>query len=200
MQFTAGYGYQFSNRFSARIQAGFLTKPYEGLIVNSLEAFGMDKYLGRVIKKAFRNGTVLGLGGNYHFRKNYIALTGKYIHLKGGGITPADALSVYFAQDFSNFDPAGLPAFEFSMQSNLLNIGALYGRQFQLRNPRLSINAEAGLSKIVASQNSFHSNRSLVDQSAFGQNVYKELDKEIRKNYWKYGFIPTVSLYLIYHL
>jgi hypothetical protein len=107
---------------------------------------------------------------------------------------------VYFKQDFSSFDPTGLPAFEFSMQSNLVNIGALYGREFRLPNPRLSINIEAGLSKIVASKNSFYSNRPLVDGSAFGQSLYKELDKEMRKDYWKYGFIPTISFYLLYHL
>jgi hypothetical protein len=55
LQFTLGYDYRFTNRFSSRIQAGLLTKPYEGLIVNSLEAFGMDKYLSRVIKKAFKS-------------------------------------------------------------------------------------------------------------------------------------------------
>jgi hypothetical protein len=54
LQNTIGYGYQFSDRFSARAQVGILTKPYDGLIINSLEAFGLDKYLGKVIKKAFK--------------------------------------------------------------------------------------------------------------------------------------------------
>lgn len=200
LQFTVGYDYQISNQFSVRAQAGFLTRPYQGLIVNSLETFGLDKLLGRVIKKAFRTGTVLSIGSDYHFGKNYVGISGQYIHLKGGGITPADALSVYFKKDFSDFDLTGLPVFEFSMQSDILNIGALFGHEFQLHNPNFSINTEAGLSKIVASQNSFSSNRSLIDATAFGQNIYNELDKEMRTAYWKYGFIPTIGIYLVYHL
>ena len=200
LQFTAGYQYQVSVHFSARAQAGILTRPYQGLIVNSLEAFGLDKNLGRVIKKAFRTGTLLGIGTNYHFGKNYIGVAGKYIHLKGGGITPADALSVYFKQDFSGFDPTGLPAFEFNMQSDIFNIDALFGHEFQLQHPRLSINAEFSLSKIIASQNNFYSNRSLIDGTAFARNIYKQLDKEIQSAFWKYGVIPTISVYLVYHL
>lgn len=200
LQFTAGYGYQISNRISARAQAGFLTKPYSGFIVDAMEAFGLDKYLAGVIKKAFRNGTLLEAGANYHFGKNYVGLYGQYIHLKGGGITPADALSVYFKKDFSNFDIAALPVFEFSMQSNIANAGALFGHQFNLRNPHFSINLEAGLSKIVASKNDFSSNRPLIDRTAFAKNLYKELDQEMKTAYRKHGFIPTINFYLVYQL
>ena len=145
-------------------------------------------------------GTLLGIGSNYRFGKNYAGISGQYIHLKGGGITPADALSVYFNQDFSSFDPTGLPAFEFNMQSDILNINALYGHEFQLHNPSLSINTEVGLSKITASKNGFSSNRSLVDGTAFARNIYKQIDKEMRTSFWKYGFIPTISVYLVYRL
>lgn len=165
-----------------------------------MEAFGMDKYLAGVIKKAFKSGAVIGIGPNYHFGKNYIGVYGQYIHLKGGGITPADALSVYFKKDFTGFDVMGLPVFNFQMQSNMVNLGALVGRQFQLRNPRLSINAELGLSKIIASKNSFSSNRTLIDQTTSAQNLYKEIDTKMRDAYWKYGFIPSINLYLVYFL
>jgi hypothetical protein len=200
VQFTAGYGYRFSDRMSARAQAGFITKPYSGFIVSAMKAFGMDKYLAQVIKKAFQSGAVYGVSPNYHFGRNYVGIYGQYMHLKGGGITPADALSVYLKKDFTQFDVLGLPVFEFSMQSNMVNAGVLFGRQFRLHNPRLSINGEAGLSKIVTSKNSFSSNRSLIDRTAFAQKMYKEIDKEMQDAYWKYGFIPTINLYLVYHL
>lgn len=200
LQFTAGYIYRISNHFSIKAQGGFLTQPYDGLIVNSLEAFGLDKNLGRVIKKAFRTGSLMGIGLDYHFGKNYAGISGQYVHLKGGGITPADALSVYFNQDFSSFDPTGLPAFEFNMQSDILNVNAMFGHEFQLPNPHLSINTEIGLSKIVNSKNYFSSNRPLVDGTAFARNIYNQLDKEMRTAFWKYGFIPTVSIYLVYRL
>lgn len=200
VQFTAGYSYRFSNRWSVQAQAGFITKPYSGFIADAMQAFGMDKYLARVIKKAFKSGAVAGIGPNYHFGKNYIGVYGQYMHLTGGGITPGDALSVYFKKDFTRFDVTGLPVFEFQMQSNLVTLGALFGRRFQLRNPRLSINGEVGFSKIVASENGFSSNRTLIDQTAPAQNLYKEINTEMRDAYWKYGFIPTVNLYLVYSL
>lgn len=200
LQITAGYEYRFSNRLSARVQAGYINKPYSGYIVNAMEAFGMDKYLARVIKKAFKSGSVISVGPNYHFGKNYVGLYGQYIHLKGRGITPADAFSLYFKKDFTQFNVSGLPTFEFSMQSNILNAGALFGHMFQLRDPRFSINGEAGFSKIVASKNKFSTNRTLIDQTAFARNLYSEIDQEMRDAYWKYGFIPTINVYLIYHL
>jgi hypothetical protein len=165
-----------------------------------MEAFGLDKYLGRVIKKAFKTGTVFGVGPNYHFGNNYVGVYGQYMHLRGGGITPADALSIYFKKDFTEFDVTGLPVFEFSMQSNIINAGALFGHRFQFKNPRFSLNGEVGLSKIVASKNTFASNRPLIDQTSFARNIYTEIDDEMQKAYWKHGFIPTINLYLVCRL
>lgn len=200
LQFTAGYEHRLSSKWSTRVQAGFVTKPYSGFIVDAMEAYGMDKYLSRVIRKSFQSGVVFGLGPNFHFGKNYLGLTGQYMRLKAGGITPADALSIHFQRDFSQFDLNALPAFEFTMQSNIINAGLLFGRQFLLRNPRFAINAEAGIAKIIASKNSFSSNRPVVDQTGFAANLYKELDQEMRSAYWKHGFIPTINLYLVYRL
>ena len=200
LQFTAGYAYHFNDRFSGRVQAGFITKPYSGFIVDALEAFGLDKYLSRVIKKAFSSGTVLGVGPNYHFGKNYVGVYAQYIKLKGGGISPADALSIYFKKDFTSFDVNALPSFQFSMQSNILNTGLLFGHQFQLSNPQFSINGEAGFSKIITSKNSFASNRTLIDATAFARNMYKEIDNEMQSAYWKHGFIPTINIYLVYRI
>jgi hypothetical protein len=200
LQFTAGYGYRFSNRLSAQVQAGLITKPYSGFMVDAMETFGMDKYLARVIRKAFQNGVVFGVGPNLHFGNNYVGVYGQYMRLQGGGITPADALSIYFKKDFSAFDVNGLPVFEFTMQSNAVNAGALFGHRFPFRNPRLAMHGEVSLSKIVASKNSFSSNRTIVDRTAFARNIYAEIDEEMQKAYWKYGFIPTLNLYLVYRL
>lgn len=200
LQFTAGYAYRLNSQLSARIQAGIISKPYSGFIVDAMEAYGMDRYLGRVIRKSFQGGAVLGLGPNYHFGKNYVGVYAQYMRLNAGGITPADALSIHFEKDFSQFDLLSLPAFTFTMQSNLFNAGILAGRSFSLRNPRCAINAELGLSKVLASGNSFASNRNLVDQTRFAANLYRELDEEMRGAFWRHGLIPTLNLYFVYHL
>ncbi len=200
VDFTAGYSYQFNDRYSAAAHVGFITKPYSSFLINAMQTFGMDENLGKVIKKAFRTGGVYGIGPTYHFKKTHVGVFGQYMHLKGGGITPADALSVYFKKDFTPLNVNSLPAFEFSMQSNLVNVGALFGYVFQLRNPRLSINSEASLSKIIGSKNTFSSNRTLIDRTAFVQNIYREIDDEMRDAFIKYGFIPSLNLYLVYHL
>ena len=200
LQYTAGYAYQFNNRFSARAQVGVLTKPYDQYIVRLMEAFGMEKNLGRVIERSFRSGTLLGLGVNYHAGKNYAGLSGQYINLRGAGITPADGLGIFFKQDFSGFGLSSLPAFEFTMQSNLFNLGVLYGRQIPLPNPRWRIDAEVGVAKVVASGNTFASNRPLIDRTGLTQGLYRELDRQLKKSYWQYGWLPTVSVYLVYQL
>lgn len=200
VQFTAGYEQGVGARLSARIQAGFISKPYSGFIVDAMQAFGMDEYLARVIKKAFQSGSVFSIGPNYHFGKNYVGVYGQYMHLKGGGITPGDALSVYFKKDFNQFDITGLPLFQFSMQSNIVNAGALFGHTFQLRNPRLCVNGEVGFSKIVASKNTFTSNRTIVDQTSFAKNLFREIDQGMRDAYVKYGYVPTINAYLVFRL
>lgn len=200
VQFTAGFEQGFGARLSVRLQGGFISKPYSGFIVDAMRAFGMNEYLAKVIKKAFQSGSVFSIGPNYHFGKNYAGVYGQYMHLEGGGITPADALSVYFKKDFSQFDVTGLPVFQFSMQSNLVNVGALFGHKFQLGSPRLSINGEVGFTKIVASKNTFSSNRAIVDRTGLARNLYSEIDQSMRKDYVKYGYIPSINAYLVFRL
>jgi hypothetical protein len=200
LQYAVGYSYRFSNHFSARLQVGVLTKPYDRFIRSSMEAFGLDKELGRVIAKSFRGGTLLGTGVNYHFRKSYAGLFGQYVHLQSGGVTPADALGIYFKRDFSGFDPQGLPTFAFSMQSKLYQLGALYGRQFYLTNPRWRIDAELSLAKVITSRSSFSSNRPAVDRTGLAKSLYQVLDREVGKAYQQHGWLPTINMYLVYQL
>lgn len=200
LQYTAGYAFRFSDRLSARAQAGILTKPYDRYILSSMEAFGLNEQLSRVIEKSFQGGTFLGLGANYHFGKNYTGLHGQYLHLRSGGVTPADALAIYFNQDFSSFDPRALPDFEFSMQSNMFLLGALVGRQFQLSHPRWRVDGEVSLAKIIGSNSTFASNRAAVDRTALAQSLYSVLDQQVGDAYRKHGWLPTVNVYLVYQL
>jgi hypothetical protein len=200
LQYTTGYAYRFSRYFSARLHVGVLTKPYDRFIRSSMETFGMDQELSQVIAKSFRGGTLLGTGANYHFGKSYAGIYGQYIHLRSGGVTPADALGIYFKQDFSGFDPRGLPAFAFSMQSNLLQLGALYGRQFQFRSPRWRMDAELSVAKVVTSRSTFSSNRPGVDRTGLAKTLYQYLDREVGQAYQKHGWLPTINVYLVYQL
>ena len=200
LQYTAGYAYRFSNRLSGRVQLGVLTKPYDQFIRNAMEAFGLDQELGRVIEKSFRGGTLLGAGANYHFGKNYAGVYGQYLHLRSGGVSPADALGIYFKQDFSGFDPRGVPNFVFSMQSNLFQVGALYGRQFQLPHPRWRVDAELSLAKVVASKSTFASNRPIIDRTGLAQSLYQTLNREVGAAYRQHGWLPTINVYLVYQL
>ncbi|RDC58824.1 hypothetical protein [Adhaeribacter pallidiroseus] len=200
LQYNVGYSYRFPHRFAARLQVGVLTKPYDRFIRSSMEAFGLDKELGRVIAKSFRGGTLLSLSANYHFPKSYTGLYGQYIHLQSGGVTPADALGIYFKRDFSGFDPQGLPAFAFAMQSNLYLLGALYGRQFPLPNPRWRIDGELSLAKVITSSSSFSSNRPGIDRTVLAKGLYQVLDREVGAAYQQHGWLPTLNVYLVYQL
>jgi hypothetical protein len=138
------------------------------------------------------------LGGNYHFGKNYIGLFGQYARLKGS-ISLENAASAYFNTDLSFLSPFGISLLEVSAKSNITNIGLLYGRRFILPNPRFEILAEAGFAKIIGSNNQFSSNQRLVEQIPLVRQLYRNLEGDFSDAYRKYGYVPTINVYLNYH-
>ncbi len=138
------------------------------------------------------------LGGNYHFGKNYVGIYGQYANLKGEA-SLQDAASAYFNRDLSFLSPFGINILEISAVSNLTNLGLLYGRRFVLPDPRFEILAEAGFAKIIGSSNSFSTNQALIERVPLVQQLYRNLDYDFSQAYRKYGYLPTINVYITYH-
>lgn len=198
LQYTLGFNYPFSPVISARAQVGLLTKPYDRMMLGIMENFGLEKNLGRLIEKSLDHGLMFTLGGNYHIGKNYIGIFGQHARLKGD-ISLENAAIAYFDSDLSFLSPFGMSLLEVSARSNIYNVGILYGRKIILPNPRFEILAEAGIAKVLLSKNYFSTNQRLVEQLPLVKQVYRNMDRDFQEAYLRYGYIPTINLYLNYH-
>jgi hypothetical protein len=198
LQYSIGINYHFSPVISARAQFGLLTKPYDRMVLAIMEQFGLEKSINRIIERSLNNGLMYTLGGNYHFGKNYVGIYGQHARLSGN-ISLEDAASAYFSRDLSFLSPFGVSLLEISAKSNLYNAGLLYGRRFTLSNPKFEILAEAGIAKILGSNNQFSTNQRLLEQVPLVKQLYRNLDSDFASAYRRYGYLPTLNIYLNYH-
>jgi hypothetical protein len=198
LQYSIGVNYHFSPVISARAQFGLLTKPYDRMVLATMEQFGLEKSLSRLIERSLNNGLMYTLGGNYHFGKNYVGIYGQYARLSGN-ISLEDAASAYFDRDLSFLSPFGVSLLELSVKSNINNIGLMYGRRFVLPNPRFEILAEAGIAKVIGSNNQFSTNQRLLEQVPLVRQLYNNLGADFANAYRRYGYLPSLNVYINYH-
>jgi hypothetical protein len=201
LQFTAGYQYQLHPLVSLRLQAGVMTHPLDKIFLYSMEQSGLKKELSNIIKESFDIGYLATGGLNFHYRKYYLGLNGQYVHLRGEGRL-TEALYTYYKKDLppipAEFQPL-LDGLQLKWQSHIWNSGILIGRKFLLPNPRLAIHTELGLTRTFSSTHSFASNNSFLDQTTLADEIYTRLDYEFKEAFRKYGYYPSVNLYVFYN-
>lgn len=201
LNYTAGYRFQFSRRLSVQAEGGLIAAPFDTYTLKTLKAFGLDPTLRNTLDRSFRQGSSVSVGINIHAHSPwYGGVYGQYIHLVADPIIPADALGVYFKQNFSGFGLFDSPSFSFTMQSNLWVAGLRVGRVLRISDSRFGLNLEASLGKIVATRNTFSSNRSVVDGLGVTQRLYDNLNTEVDTKLRKNGFLPTLNVLLIYRI
>ncbi|MBC3788827.1 hypothetical protein [Spirosoma utsteinense] len=201
LNYTVGYRFQPSRRLSVQVQGGLIAAPFDRYTLRTLKTFGLNANLSRIIEQSFRQGSSLSLGVNLHANSPwYAGLFGQYVHFSAGPITPADGLGIYFKQDFSGFGLLNSPAFVFTLQSNWWIGGLRIGRSFTFKESRFGLNTEVSLGKILATRNTFSSNRSLVDGLGVTQRLYSSLDNEIDAKLRRNGLLPTLNALLTYRL
>jgi hypothetical protein len=201
LQFTAGYQYQLHPVVSLRLQGGVMTHPLDKIFLYSMEQSGLDKELSTIIKESFDVGYLATGGINFHYRKYYLGLNGQYAHLRGEGRL-TDALYTYYKKDLppipAEFQPL-LDGLQLQWQSNIWNAGLLIGRKFVLPNPRLAIHTEIGFTKTFTSASKFTSNNEFLNQTTLADEIYLRLDQEFKEAFRKYGYYPSINVYLFYN-
>jgi hypothetical protein len=200
VQFTAGYQYNATDRFAIRGQFGVLTPPYDKIILKSMEMFGFDKKLSTALDEAFRSGLVGTLAPQLRFGNHSVVLQGQYVNLSGS-ITLQRAAELYLDRDLPDlsgipFLPAVMPTL--TTRSNLFMLGLGYGWRLSPPDSRVSLQLEAGFSKILASDSRFSSNLGILDNTALAQGVYGQMKNRLRDSYRQYGYIPSIGAYLVY--
>ena len=192
LQYALQYEMRAGNRFSVNAQFGVLTNPHNDVILFTLESFGVDEKTISLIENAFQFGLVVDLGGNYHFEKNYLGVYGQWINLTAAD-TPFELVESYFGISFPT--PPFLPGFipEVSLQSELFQLGLLYGRRFSFKNyPAIEIHAEFAVSKNLASRSKLSSDNVEMDF------VNNQVDNELDDIFSNYAYIPTINIFFVY--
>lgn len=197
LQYKVGYEYKPVRNFSAELQFGLLTKPYDNIILKVIEGFVIDDEFIEIIDESFKFGGIFTIQPKFHFRKSYAGIYGQLIRLNASN-TSTELLSSYFNKDFSIL--GNMQSLELTLQSNLYQLGLLYGRSFQLNNPHFSFALEFGVSMNINSKNSFSSNRPYLDQTKPAKQLYSELDDELSMLFKQCVFISTVNLIFIYNI
>lgn len=202
IQLTVGYQYNASDRYAIRGQFGVLTPPYDKIILKSMEMFGFDKKLSTALDEAFRSGLVGTLAPQLRFGNHSIVLQGQYVHLNGS-ITLQRAAELYLERDLPDlsgipFLPAAMPTL--TTRSNLFMLGLGYGWRLSPPGSRVSLQLEAGFSKILGSASKFSSNIGILDNTALARGVYGQMENRLRDSYRQYGYVPSLGVYLVYSL
>jgi hypothetical protein len=202
IQFTAGYQYNISDRYAIRGQFGVLTPPYDKIILKSMEAFGFDKKLSLALDEAFRSGLVGTLAPQLRFGNHSVVLQGQYVSLNGS-ITLQRAAELYLNRDLPDlsgipFLPAVMPTL--TTRSSLFVLGLGYGWRLSPPGSRVSLQLEAGFSKILGSGSKFSSNIGILDNTALARGVYGQMENRLRDSYRQYGYVPSLGAYLVYSL
>lgn len=202
LQYTAGIQYQFHPHFSASIQAGLLTKPYDKYLLYCMEVAGLSKTLSNIIEKSFKRALLGSIGVNYHIKKYYAGIYALGAQMQAEGPLLELANVYYKGKLPADVDPALLVIagnLRMNWESDLICAGILAGRKFTLPR-RFEFRTEIGFTKIMGSQSRYAVGYSLVDESLLAQELYSRMNDEFKKSYWKYGYIPSLNLYLVYKL
>jgi hypothetical protein len=204
LQYTAGFEYQFHPRLSTSLQAGILAKPYDKYLLYCMEVAGLSKTLSRIIEKSFEKAYMGCLGVNYHFDEKYYAgLYGLGARMYGKGPL-LELANVYYKGKFpSNVDPALLAVAEdlqMHWESDLICAGVMAGRKFLLPDSKFEFRTEIGFTKIMGSQSRYSVGYTIIDESVLARDLYTRMNDEFKKSYWKYGYVPSLNLYIVYRL
>lgn len=196
LQYNIGLEYEFSKRITGSLSLGVLTKPYDKIILQAMNALGTDEALTNTIGTAFSYGLIVQPGVHWHFSKKYYAgIYGQYMYLQAND-APKDLIESYYgvtltAPKAPRNQP---PESDLIVSSNLYNAGLLIGRRFFFKNPRLQARIEVALAKTLYSYSSVSSTNYYLS------NLSSEVNTELSYYYWNYGYIPTLNIYLSFKL
>jgi hypothetical protein len=197
IQYAIQYDYQFHPNWSGNAQVGVLTKPYDQAILSTLKSLGVDQEIVNVLTSAFNFGVITQAGANYHFKKNYVGITGSWMHLQATD-APVSAVEAAFGVSVTTYPVRPRQSLrtpvELTLSSDLFNAGILYGRRFTFKNPRIELHTEFGFAKTVASKSYIESEqRSVESLSAL-------VDNELQTDYLNYGYLPSINIFFVYKL
>lgn len=195
IQYAVQYDYQFHSKWSANLQGGVLTKPYDQAILSVLKSLGVEQDILNVLKSAFNFGVITQGGVNYHFNKNYVGITGSWMHLQAAD-APITAVEAAFGVSVATYPIRPRQSLktptQLTLRSDLFNAGILYGRRFAFKNPRIELHTEFGFAKVIASESYVESEQRSVE------SLSNLVNTELQTDYINYGYLPSINVFFVY--
>jgi len=197
LQYAIGYKYVPEKGLGAGLKFGVLTEPYSSIIVAVMEAVGTKKTIVDITREGFKLGLVLDGSASWNWGKNYAGANVIYVNLQAGE-APMDVVSTNYGGNYTLFwEPIFLTnsseTTQIDLRSNLLQLGAHYGRRVLLKE-NLELHLEIGLSANVGSSNRFSSD------FPYPQSLYDSMDEDLQNSYRKYAIVPTLGAHFVYKL
>lgn len=184
--YSAGFEMESGFGLAFNAQAGILTKPYDQAILEMLKKLGTDEALTNTIGHAFNYGFVLQPALKYHFKSWYTGIHYSYFSLVASD-APADLIQNYYGISI----PILFRNNTFRLNSELMNAGALIGREFHLKNPIWQINLELSLGK------TFWSSSKLTSDSGELPRLSAAVDEKLNEYYLDYGYLPSLNVFIV---
>lgn len=187
LMYSIGYEFDINNKFSFNTQVGILTRPYDVAILEILKLTGTEEPLVNTIGEAFSFGFIFQPTVKYCFKRYYIGAYYSYYSLNARE-TPTDAIENYY--NIYLPDRINNRTNEFSLNSRLHNIGLLFGRKIELKNPNFELRLELAFAKTIKSKSKFSS------ESGDISTISSLIDDELNSYYINYGYLPSFNIFL----
>lgn len=184
-----GYEHKLSNQLGIDFRIGIITKPYDKAIISILEVFDFDELLLKTAGDAFQVGYNFQLTPKWYFRKIYFGTYYSYFLLRAKD-RPADIIEKLYQVEI---DGGRIDNRYLTLSSSLHNIGVLVGYPIPLINPSWEFNVELALAKTIASKSKLSGESG---EFAYASEIANE---QLNEYYLKYGYEPSLNIYLIYH-
>ncbi len=115
-------------------RTGILAKPYSGMILNLLEAFGTEDVYINMLESAFRFGWMNGLGASYKFgrNKNWYAGPELRFDFLTASDTPTELVEAATGESILNLYPRFRDGIDIRLGLVMYAAGIRMGRTFQL--------------------------------------------------------------------
>lgn len=183
--YAMGVEYELKSGMALNIQTGLLTQPFDASILNVLELFGTEDAVIGVIGEAFSYGYISQPSLKYHYKDYYGGMTYSFFSLRANEI-PVVALERYYGISVPDvWHSRGM-----RLSSNLHNAGIVLGREFHLHDSGFKILVEVSVAKTLWS-------KSILTSSSVELGMMSDmLDRGLYDYYLKYGYLPSVNIFL----
>ncbi|MBT29999.1 MAG: hypothetical protein CMO01_10105 [Thalassobius sp.] len=189
LNYAAGLEFFANKNLSLNMQVGYLTKPYDEVILEILKKLGTEEAIVYTIGNSNPHGIILQPTLKFHLGTIYAGLTYSYYNLKANDV-PSDAIEYYYDVNIPNRYDRIL-----NLESNLHNAGLLIGKEITFgQNDKSGLKFELSVQKTFASSSNLYANES-IDLSRLNTLVTEELNHY----YVDYGYLPSFNIFYFYN-